>query len=421
MKLKSNLRCFLFVVLYSITISCVEEIAVESELQSTISVEEILVVDARLSDEFKNHEVQLTRIFALEEEDPVFETGAQVTVVDDQGLSFTFEETVPGSYLSRTAFTAEQGRSYRLEITLANGKRYTSSEVTVPNAVPIVDIRAERLINDKGEEGVGIFLDNNSTSGEPTFFRYEYDETYKIVAPNWDPFRLRVVRYEPCFPDPFVVDIVTWEDERKTCFGSSSSKRLIQASSLDLDGNTIDNFQLHFISRDNYIISHRYSMNVTQYAQTVDAHSFYERLGDFSSLDNVFSQIQPGFLEGNITSESNPDEFALGYFEVTSVSKKRMYFNYEDLFPGEPLPPYAINCETLGNPNLIPEAYHCLSQGVCDGNCVSPLIEAILSGQVTFAAERENDFVSPYYTWPSPCGDCTQLGSNIVPEFWAEE
>lgn len=420
MKTRKKTDVWLLAIFAILILSCIEEVPVETELESTISVEDILVVDARLSDELKNHEVQLTRIFALEGEDPIFETGAQVNVVDDQGANFVFNETAPGTYLSAMAFAADHSRTYRLEITTTDGKRYVSSEVAVPDSVPIADIRAQRITNDFGEEGVGIFLDNDLSGEEPTFFRYEYEETYKIVAPQWNPFRLRIVRHEPCFPDPFVVDIVTWEEETQTCFASSKSSRLIQASSLELVGNTIDNFQLHFISRNNYIISHRYSMNVTQYAQTADAYSFYERLGDFSSSDNIFSQIQPGFLEGNISLESNPTEFALGYFEVTSVSKQRMYFNYEDLFPGETLPPYAVNCDSFSNPRLWPEAYHCAGPGLCDGNCNSPLIDQLIAGLVTFAGETD-DFVSPYYTWPSPCGDCTKLGSNVVPEFWSEE
>jgi hypothetical protein len=143
-------------------------------------------------------------------------------------------------------------------------------------------------------------------------------------------------------------------------------------------------------------------------------------LGSFSSSDNLFSQVQPGFLEGNITLDSNSEELALGYFEVTSVSQKRMYFNYADLFPEEPLPPYAFGCGSLGSPRLWPRGYHCASAGVCDGNCVSPLIEQILAGTVVFAAENEGNGLRPYFTWPSPCGDCTQIGSNIVPEFWVE-
>ena len=403
-------------VLFFVLQACVEEFTAETE-----DLEDLLVVDALLTDEMRHHEVRLTRVFAFEAEGPVTESGASVAMVDDQGTRFAFVEAEAGTYRSESAFSAQQGRSYALEVETSDGRDYRSDQVRMPAPVPIDALRAQRVTNDRGEEGVGIYLDNNATGVQPTFFRYEFDETYKIIAPRWDPFRLRVVRYEPCFSNPFVVDIVAWEDERKTCFGTSSSNRLIQASSVDLQGSAIENYQLHFLSRDNYIISHRYSINVRQYAQTQEAYSFYERLGDFSSSDNLFSQVQPGFLEGNIVSRDDADEKVLGYFEVASVSEKRMYFNYDDLFPGEPLPPYAINCNFMGNPRLWPRGYHCADIGVCDGNCESPLIEAILNGQVTFAAENEGNFTSPYFTWLSPCGDCTQLGSNVIPEFWSEE
>ena len=112
---------------------------------------------------------------------------------------------------------------------------------------------------------------------------------------------------------------------------------------------------------------------------------------------------------------------ALGYFEVASVSQKRIFFNYEDLFPGEPLPPYPISCESFGNPRLFPNGYTCFAVGDCEGNCVSPLIDQINSEKVVYAGIREGDMLAPYYTWPSPCGDCKALGSNMAPEFWTEE
>lgn len=409
-------------VLLVIAIGCVEEFKPKTEVQAqTQELASALVVDGLLTDELKRHRVILTRTFSFEDEAPEPERQASVRIIDGQGAEYSFEEFGPGIYLSTTELAARADETYMLQITTSEGKDYRSSFVAMPPKVPIANLRAERMVNDIEEEGVGIFLDNTPDVAEPTYFRYEFVETYKIIAPKWDPFRLVVVRYEPCFPNPFEVAIETWEDEHRVCFASSTSNKTIQTSSVGLEKGTIENFQAHFLSRNNYIISHRYSINLTQYSQTQDAFSFYQRLSDFSSSDNVFSQIQPGFLEGNIMAENDPSEKVLGYFEVASVDSKRIYFNYADLFPGEPLPPYAVNCENFGNPRLIPRGYHCADVGVCDGNCQSPLIEAILAGLVTFAAEKENDVLSPYYTWPSPCGDCTKLGSNIVPEFWIEE
>lgn len=405
---------YIWIVFFA-TQGCIEEFVPEIE-----RLETLLVVEALLTDIPKYHEVKLTRVFAFEEAEPKRERSANVHILDSQGTEFPFEETDPGVYRSQTSFAAQQNSSYQLKITTADGKKYSSEEVILIENIPVGEVRAERIVNDNGEEGVGIFLTGSSNKSVPSYFRYEFDETYKIIAPKWEPFRFDVVLNTPCVDEAFVVDIIAWEDERRTCFGTSKSNRLIQSTSAGLDSSPNENFQIHFLSKDNFAIAHRYSINITQYTQTQDAYSFYERLRDLSSLPNIFSRVQPGFLEGNITSESNPEEMTLGYFEVASVSEQRMYFNYEDLFPGEPLPPYPFNCETFGNPRLFPNGYTCFAVGDCEGNCVSPLINQINSEEVVYAGIKEGDSLSPYFTWPMPCGDCTQLGSNIVPEFWTE-
>ncbi len=413
---KNSFFLFLIIGLVVLSTGCIEEFNAETQ-----ELETLLVVEALITDVAKQHEVQLSRVFAFENEEPVVERNASVSVKDDLGVEYLFEEIEPGLYRSQTIFAAERGKSYQLRVTTSDGENYSSREEFLPESIPVGEIRAERFLNDDGEEGVGIFLEKSLSGSTPGFFRYEFDETYKIIAPNWEPFRFEVVLNTPCIDEAFVVDVVSWEDERKTCFGTSKSERLILNTTVDLQENANNSFQLHFLSRDNYIISHRYSINVTQYSQTPDAFSFYERLRDFSSRPDVFSQVQPGFLEGNIMQDANSDEKILGYFEVASVSEKRMYFNYADLFPGESLPPYPTNCETFGNPQLFPEGYTCFGVGDCEGQCVSPLITQIDSEAVVYAGIKEDDDLAPYFTWPSPCGDCTELGSNIVPEFWSEE
>lgn len=395
-------------------VSCIDEFEASTE-----SFKDLLVVDALVTDEEKRHRVILSRAFRFGEE-PRSESNANVKIVGESGTEFHFEETENGVYLSQSPFAAQNDGIYSLHITTFDGFNFRSDPVAIPPKVDINNLRAERLVNDLGKDGVGIFLDNSSDALEPTYFRYDFEETYKIIAPKYEPFRLKVVRNDPCFPNPFQVDIEPWQDERRVCYSSRNSQRLIQVSSTELVNNTIENFQVQFVDAENYIISHRYSILVTQYSQTQDAFSFYQRLGDFSSADDIFSAIQPGFLEGNIRDDSNSQENVLGYFEVASVSTERTYFNYSDLFPEEELPPYAINCGTFSNPRLIPRGYHCAAPGVCDGNCSSPLIGQILAELVTFAGEKGDDLLSPYYTWPSPCGDCTKIGSNVVPEFWEE-
>ncbi|MEM8506708.1 MAG: DUF4249 domain-containing protein [Bacteroidota bacterium] len=394
--------------------SCVEQFEAETE-----EFESILVVDARLTDELKRHQVLLNRTFRFEDVDPIPESRANVRIRDDQGAVQSFIETTPGIYVSHSEFAAQAGRTYTLLITTAAGENYTSEPSPLPQQVPITELRATRVTSDLGQEGVGIYLDNTSPTTEPSFFRFEYEETYKIIAPRWDPFEFEVVHYIACDTIPYEVGIRAKEEEQRICFSSAASTRIIQASTAEQVNNGIRNKEIRFISRENYIMSHRYSINIKQYSQTVDAHSFYERLNDFASSESLFSQVQPGLLEGNIIAERE-EEAVLGYFEVAAMAEQRLYFNYADLFPDEPLPPYPASCDAPGNPRLYSEGYQCGAFRDCDADCESPLIEQILAGLISYAATNESDANRPYFTWARTCGDCTELGSNVVPEFWEE-
>ncbi len=390
---------------------------------TTQGFEDTLVIDALLTDEMKQHRVVLERSSPFSESGSNPVAKADVQIVDDQGTVYRFAETQAGQYVSEQAFAAVQGSTYSLKIKTSDGKSYGSETVSVPNAVPIGNIEARRSMNGEGEEGVGILLDNTSNASMPTYFRYEYDETYKVIAPRWNPFEFEVVHYIACDTLPYEVDTKVRTEEQRICYGNRTSNRIIQTATVDLNSNQIEDFEILFIDRTNYILSHRYSIKVRQYSQTPDAYTFYQRLEDFSSSENIFSQVQPGFFQGNVFSETNEDEKVLGFFEVASVSEQRIFFDYDELFANEPLPPYPVNCETARNPPLYSQGYHCADFRVCDGDCDSPLIEGILAGVIVYLAENETptgDTPGPYFVLPSPCGDCTKLGSNIVPDFWEE-
>ncbi len=406
--------------------SCVEPFDAE-----TRSFEDSIVVDALLTSELKNHRVIISRTFLFEEEQARAEQRAEVSIVDDQGTRYAFEESSPGVYLSAEVFAASAGRSYQLEIDTEDGRSYLSETVQTPENVGIDELMAVRETNDFGEDGVSIVLSNSTPAGESNYFRYEYEETYKIIAPFWTPFEFVVVDKIACEDgDAFEVVTRPEQEERQICYNTVSSIDIVQASTADLTTNDLQRFPVRFLNRNNYIISHRYSLLVTQYTQTPEAFSYYQNLKDFSSSESIFSERQPGFLSGNVLSQNAADEKVLGYFEVASVTRERVYFNYADLFPGEQLPPYAIICSPVGKPALIPEGYHCDGL-VCDGNCESPLINQIEAGLIVYFLDNDNyeteiiEFggfsqTGPFLTKAAACGDCRELGSNVVPEFWIE-
>ncbi len=399
---------------------CIEPFEAETQ-----GFESALVVDARLTNEEKQHQVLLSRARPFEQDTIIPERNAMISIIENSGTTYEFEESAPGHYVSTSVFGAKTGQDYQLKISTSDGGSYVSTTETMPENVPIADLEVKRETNDLGEDGVAVFLENSSFGNQPRYFRYDYEENYKIIAPNWDPFEFDIIDSIAC-TDGDAFEVATKPKKSlkgRICYGKNVSNDIILASTVNLEGNTITDFKVRFVNRENFILTHRYSILVNQYSQSVDAHSYYQNLEAFSVSESVFSEIQPGFLSGNIISENDSEQKVIGYFETAAISSQRIYFNYEDLFPEEPLPEYPFNCATLGNPRLIPQGYHCTmgSSGVCDGNCESPLISQIQANLLVFAAEKEpTDFIAPFLTLPFACGDCSVLGSDIKPDFWID-
>ena len=378
--------------------ACVEPFEPE-----TVTFESALVVEATITDELKTQEIFLTRTFAFEDDGPDAETNASVEVEDDLGNTFVFVESDPGIYRSVTDFSAEDGRNYTLRITTSNGRSYSSDAMDLPASTQLDSIYAERIINADGEEGIGIFADSFSSSGNVQNYRYAYEETFRIIAPDWNPQMLVGDPEGGC--EMFVVPR---ELDEQICYRTDVSTNIIQLQTNNFEEDRVSRFLVRFLNRNNYIISHRYTILVKQLIQSDASYTFYETLNDFSGSESLFSETQPGFLEGNMSSDQDEEEKVLGYFDVATVDERRIFFNYEDFFDGERLPPYVNPCNSSA-PIIANEA----------GCVLRPIVE---SNEVRYLRENVPALnEGPFRIVPRVCGDCTVLGSTEVPEFWVEE
>ncbi|WP_419211246.1 DUF4249 domain-containing protein [Maribacter sp. X9] len=388
--------------------SCIEPFEPEA-LEFTSA----LVIEATITDENNYQEILISRTFELDTTGLYREKGAKVSVTGSDGSIYDFNESGNGVYVSDVSFGAKRNVSYQLNFTTADGNSYKSDKVTTPQPTEIERLYAERDFKDGDvNEGMFIYVDSYDPTGANQYYRYEYEETYKIIAPFWSPADAFVV--QP-FPDP-VFETRPRTREERICYNTLVSKNVIQENTLNFSENRISKFPVRFISRNDYMLSHRYSILVKQYVQTSSAFSYYEKVRVLSESSSLFSQIQTGFLEGNIKSTMNSEEKVIGFFETSSVSEKRIYFNYEDYFAGERLPDFVVACEPLAIPVLegIPIPSH------------SPLQDAIENGSFKFYNDNKGDNGdvnrgAPYLMVPTTCSDCTQLGSNIVPDFWEED
>lgn len=284
---------------------------------------------------------------------------------------------------------------------------------------------AERIIDDNGKEGIGIFIDASHSNSDSPYFRYIFDETYKIIAPNWTPFEFEIIQEEfEVLPDGEVrypdVRLVPRAREEMICYRTDPSRQIILSNTLGLEEPKLERFLVRFIPRDNPILSHRYSILIQQFGISRESYTFYENLKKFSSSSLVFSQIQPGLLEGNIR-HINGDNKAVGYFDIATEITQRIYFNYTDFFAGEDLPPYfgTVICDRL----LSPPLENPNRDGPPALNCPQPLVPRINLGLVEYLEVNgsPDQCEGPYFVTPTICGDCNVIGSNVAPSFWTED
>ncbi|MDR6844008.1 DUF4249 domain-containing protein [Flavobacterium granuli] len=371
----------------------------EPYILETNTYEEALVVEATITNEFKKQEIILTKTAKLEDKEIKVESGAEIYITDNTGNHYDFEED-SGKYVSTTEFQAIPEREYKLSINTKDGRSFESSIEKLAPINPIQDLKAFVETKEDSIRGVAIHVYNYDPTENAKYYRYKFEETYKIVAPFWTTQKATVVPGPPT-----AIQLIRNTVDTRVCYGTKNSTDFILTSTTELNENRLD-FIVRFISDQNYILSHRYSILVYQYVENLAAYTYYKTLKKLSDSGTLLSPLQPGFFYGNIQSTTNPDNKVIGFFDVSSVTSKRMFFNYIDLFPNESLPPYYTECEEL-------------KMKFCDGpvDCnADELIYGFTTNTLTYYRNLDNQ----YTVYKAPCGDCTTFASGVKPPFWID-
>jgi len=362
--------------------------------------EDVLIVEANLTNELKKQEVKLTKSAKFEDEEYQPETGAEVFITDDANNKFIFSED-SGKYISNVEFQAVPNTKYQLHINTKDGRSFASAPETLTTITPMESVVA--AIEQKDDiNGVGIRVNSFDPTDTSTYYRYEFEETYKVIAPKWLPIKLDVSTGSPV--------LVPNSSDTKTCYGFKKSVGLMLLNTNNLKEDRVD-YLIRFISDQDYIITHRYSILVKQYVESLGAYTYYNTLNKTaSSGGTITSPTQPGLLLGNLRS-TNGDSKITGYFDVCSISTERIYFNYEDLFPGKFPPPYAVDCTQFcyaEEPNNPVPCTHCCYY-----------MQDLPRGVITYFSGDGTNNLETFWV-DAPCGDCTKIASNIRPPFWVD-
>ncbi|WP_414000204.1 DUF4249 domain-containing protein [Flavobacterium sp. W1B] len=400
---------FLLIILLASAFSCTTPYNYQSN-----GFEDIIVIEATITNENKYQEIKLSRTYTLEESSQKFETEAVVYVTDNTGNKYEFDEGEE-SYISINKFQASHDREYQLHILTKDGKSYLSRTEKLTTQNPIENLQA-RAVNKEGVTGVEITVNSFDPTNTSKYYRYEYEETYKVIAPLWSPEKAVAVFFSPGSNPKGKIIIEERTTEARVCYLNEVSTDLILTNTNKLSEDKVIDFPVRFISSKNPIIRNRYSILVKQYVQSLAAHTFYETLKKISSDGSILSQTQPGFFYGNIKSVDNPREKVIGFFDVSSYSEKRLFFNFSDILPDIQRPNYQYECPAIDPENPVnPFLYnYCFSPTPsCQGNLILDFIQNRDMVLVSYIGTK-------YTLFPIECGDCTSFSSNIKPTFWID-
>lgn len=380
-----------FILLSGIS-GCVEPIDIESH-----TYEDALVIEGIVTSELQHQEILLSRTFRLEENGPAEERNAVVTVVTE-GEIYSFNEVEPGRYISVEPFRAVSGKTYTLEITTSDGKKYSSEPEQLSEAPGISNVYAEKTTY-RNQEGVAVLLDVNGADASSGFYLYEFSETYKIVSPFSFPKDLVYI-------DEEFIEVPKTKEER-VCYVTEGSQEILLANTNAQSGSDLDRFLVRFMESENFRTAHRYSILVKQYSISGEGYSYYETLKDFSDSESLFSQNQLGLINGNVFSVSDPDEKVIGFFSVAGVSSQRIFFDYEDFYQDDSHRPesHVSGCQVT-----IPFTATTRSREELAGHLSVGSVKYLGPGEMGVG----------YRIVKAGCVDCTVFGNNEAPDFWVE-
>jgi len=384
------------VLVLSINYSCVTPFEFQTD-----TFEKVIVVEGSISNEAKSHIVKLSYTYPLGSSGSSTSiTDAQVFVVSSSDQFETFEHDENGIYKSRDNWSGIAGESYHVVIITSDNERYESNSEELKSS-PLIDSIYQRFAElpsvetNQNEPGIQFFIDAHDETNSAEYFRYEWEETYRVIVP---------------FPSLYEAEdtlLVLRKEQVGICYQNDSSNILLIATSINNTENRIAEFPLHFIFSSSQHIRSRISILAKQYAITEKAYEYYRKLKENSESKGSLFDKQAGGIVGNVFSVTNSDELVLGYFEVAGYSEKRAFFsasNFDERFQQAD---FQYSCK-------FDEAFH------MHLDSARIFVSRFFTFQIYYFFPGPETMQDSAYIYPRICTSCDWYADNFPPDFWID-
>jgi hypothetical protein len=329
---------------------------------------------------------------------PLPEAKATVYILSAAGARYTLRERSPGLYQS-DSLTLTPGQ-YQLRISTAGASPATYESALVPlKATPPIDNLNWQLTGNE----LRVLLSTHDATQQTHYYRWklletwEFNSAYKSFLEYYPSKREVRARTTPIY----------------TCWRTEQPTAVKQATSAQLSQDALINHDILDIADRAERIKIRYSILVTQYAETAEEFAYYDQLRKNTEAIGTVNDPLPIQLTGNVhrtgTATTEP---VLGYVSAHTVQQQRLFIDraalplpstwqfdsaypsctldYEDLTTYKP-PLSVPQTITYADPGYVPTDYY-----------FDPLTSTMTG----------------YYGAPRECVDCRVRGSTTKPSFW---
>ena len=231
---------------------------------------------------------------------------AVVYLIDsDKGDSIELVHQQQGTYVAEENVFAKAGESYHISILLANGERYASlpEKITpVPTTFEIDSIATATPPGLPDLFGADVQIRTQDPAGETNYYRW--------ITTDYIPRKATGVpcgfNTPPCF---------------QYCYQYFEDHTIYTLSDANINGNEIRGKTV-LISPYYYYGFH--FIEIKQLSLTRGAFEFWRLYQEQTTRTGTIFDPLPSPLQGNIYNVDDPAKLALGYFEASDVSSKKI-------------------------------------------------------------------------------------------------
>jgi hypothetical protein len=346
-----------------------------------------LVVDAFLNGSEGSCFVKLSRTVPLDSSGIPAEENALVQLEEEDGITLTLTESKPGEY-TITSLGLDFSKKYRIKVTTADHTEYASEFVPVLVS-PVID----SISWSTERTGVPIYANTHDPNNATRYYYWKYTETWEYAAAFKSRLKIDSGKVKP--RDNSLADAIY------ECWRTVYSHDILVSSSHQLVEDVISEFTLTTIPWNSPKLQRDYSILVEQRAITKEAYEYWQQLKkNTEELGTLFDPL-PSSVTGNFTCVSRPDEIVLGYFSSSTVEKKRIFIDEDEI-------DWPAGMEAVTGYEDCPFYMVPLGQ----------TFNGLIPIEPAYDVGNNNQFIG-HYASTIYCVDCRVAGgTNVQPDFW---